>query len=91
MTRGAAETGGLVQLPVKGNIIIVYGCEPDKGTSAWSSVAYNVFDQFRAAADPATGVFYIPDALQHFQVGDNGEVIEKTIRKMKLKHVDWEL
>ena len=75
----------------EGNIVIVYGCEPDKGTSAWSSVASNVFEQFRAKADPATGTILLPDVMQHFKVGDNGEVIEKTSRKLCLRHKDWKL
>ena len=74
----------------KGNIVLVYACEPDKRSAAQSSVAGQVFKQFKSQADPVTGSFMLPDVLQHLQVGDNGEVIAKTSRKLRLQHFGWQ-
>ena len=35
-------------------------------------------------------MFYIPDVLQNFEVGNNGEVLIKTKRRLLLKHTDWD-
>ena len=69
----------------KGSILMLYACEAGRRASAVSSVTDQFFSQLVRRADKQSRQVIIPDALTNdFEIGNNGELTTKTIKKLKL-------
>ena len=72
------------------NYIVTFGCPPDKGTPAKSTISQAYFQRLKKEADPWTGEVTLPHALITWQGTDGqAETLPKVRQLIKLKHANW--
>ena len=72
------------------NYIITFGCPPDKGTPAKSTIALGYFQRLKKEADPWSGEVTLPHALITWQGMDGqAETLPKVRQLIKMKHSNW--
>ena len=72
------------------NYIFWFGCPPNSGVSASSTIAVDFFKQMKRVARPYDGGVVLPDDLMTWHPGDNGEMQQKYHHTLELVHDDWE-
>ena len=72
------------------NYVVTYGCPPNKGTPAKSTISLAYFENLRRKAQDYTGEVTIPDALFRWQGTDGqAETFTKFRQSIKLKYKNW--
>lgn len=72
------------------NYIVTFGCPPDKGTPAKSTISKAYFERLRKEAEGWNGEVTLPHALITWQGTDGqAETLPKVRQLIKLKHENW--
>ena len=71
------------------NLIFVFGCPPNSGVSAKSTIAVEFFEKLSSVAKPYDGSVFLPSAFQFWHPGGDGEVFHKCSDTLELKHIKW--
>ena len=72
------------------NYIFWFGCPPNSGVSASSTIAVEFFKQLRKVARPHDGSVTLPLDLMTWHPGDDGEMQQKYKHVLELVHDEWE-
>ena len=71
------------------NHIFWFGCQENSGVSANSDIAVEFFREMRRVANPADGSVILPNDMQYWNPGDNGNILFKIKNPLKLFFDDW--
>ena len=71
------------------NHIFWFGCQENSGVSANSDIAVEFFRELRRVANPADGSVILPNDMQYWNPGDNGNILFKIKNPLKLFFDDW--
>ena len=71
------------------NHIFWFGCQENSGVSANSDIAVEFFRELRSVANPADGSVILPNDMQYWNPGDNGNILFKIKNPLKLIFDDW--
>ena len=72
------------------NYIFWFGCPPNSGVSASSTIAVDFFKQLKRVARPHDGSVVLPLDLMTWHPGDDGEMQQKYKHTLELVHDEWE-
>ena len=72
------------------NYVFVFGCPPNSGVSASSTIAVDFFKQLRNVARPHDGSVVLPLDIMTWTPGDDGELAQKMKMHLELVHDEWE-
>ena len=93
LTRGGAEQAPEPDIDAESddyrNWILFFGCPPDKGVSARSTIATDFFVQLKQNARAYDGRVVLPINLMTWSPGDDGEMIAKIKHPLQLVHDNW--
>ena len=67
-----------------------FGCEPNGGVDAESDMCEQFFIQLNAGVDNRNGTVILPDALEYWRPGNDGNMIPIIKRKLQLNFVEGE-
>ena len=67
-----------------------FGCEPNGGVDAESDMCEQFFIQLKAGVDNSNGSVILPDALEYWRPGNDGNMISIIKRKLQLNFVEGE-
>ena len=89
--RGGAEAPAQVEdMDDYCNFIFWFGCQPNSGVSAASTIAVDFFKQLKQRARPHDGSVILPNDLLMWNPGDDGEMVPKVKILLELVHDEWE-
>jgi len=86
---GAANSEVLDEVENYRNVVLSFGCPPNSGVDARSTIAIDYFAKLKQIANPYDGSVILPGRFLTWSPGNGGEHVPLYTEELRLVHSDW--
>ena len=71
------------------NSITWFGCPPEAGVKAKSTISAEFFKKLKNVANKMTGRVILPDSMLRWQPGNGGNIVPITTQPLEIAFANW--